>query len=95
MRIATPADAIYALIARLPLLMIAALIVWAGYAGLQQLELRSEGTTVLVPAGESVPVNAVAAQQRRTEEDLMTALNSDDVAQMQDALARAEASGVA
>jgi hypothetical protein len=94
MRIATPADVVYAFLARLPIILLVALVAWAGYAGIQQLELRSEGTSLLVPNAESIPPNEVVAAQERTAADLTAALDSDDPVKMQEALARAEAAGM-
>ncbi|MCW2961081.1 MAG: hypothetical protein JWM25_999 [Thermoleophilia bacterium] len=90
MRIQTPADAIYALISRLPLLLLFAGICWVLFGGLAHLEMYSFGTEFFIGNDETsnlLPEIGGTSDEAR----LQAALDSGNVATMDSALTAYEA----
>lgn len=90
MRVQSPTDFVYYLIARLPLLLIAAGVAWVLVAGLHQLETFSFGTEFTIGNHETANELPPAGGVRDTDV-LMEALGSGDVDQMAAALDEVEA----
>jgi hypothetical protein len=90
MRIQTPADAIYALISRLPLLLLVAGVCWVMVGGLTQLEAYSFGTEYFIGNDETsnlMPQIGGASDEAK----LQAALDSGNVETMDAALSAYEA----
>ena len=88
MRVRTPSDALYYVIARLPIILVVFGALWVLGAGAQQLEMISFGSEFFVGNHESSNLPPAIGP---SDEDILTdALNSGDVDRMSAALEQVE-----
>ena len=93
MAIRSASDLMYATIARLPLLLVIAGVVYVLFSGLLALETFSFGTEYLI--GNDQTTNALPTLNGPTQQDALDAIASGDVNRMSAVLDQVEAEQVA